>query len=180
MNGYVLDGCTLLNLYCAWGSIANLKAFPVAFHLGTAVASEIHYVRAFDAKGHIISKKMTTVELARHYSLQELAPNSMEIELMVFLSEWLDDGEAQGLAIAASRDMVFCTDDGAVRKLIEAQGMQVNLTSTPELLQNWAGEDTLRLASLPACVKRVMELGKFRPHRLSPHLNWWMSVLDKS
>lgn len=178
MNGYVLDGCTLINLYCAWGSIANLKAFPAPFNIGTTVASEIHYVRDFDSKGTIVAKQLSTADLARHYALQELTPTPVEIELMVRLSEWLDDGEAQGLAIAASRDMIFCTDDGAVQKVVDAQKMRASLTSTPALLQIWAGEDAHRLSKLPALLKRITELGKFRPHRSSPHLSWWMNLLE--
>ncbi|TDK26187.1 hypothetical protein E2F46_06205 [Luteimonas aestuarii] len=177
MNGYVLDSCTLLNLYCAWGSIANLKAFPVRFYLGTGVEAEIHHVREFDARGGIVGKKLSTVELARHYPLEALAPTTAETELMVRMSQWLDDGEAQGLAIAVSRNMVFCTDDGAVRKLLKAQAIEAKLATTPELLQGWAGSDTKRLATLPDAVRRVVELGKFRPHRSSPHFEWWTHTL---
>jgi len=178
MTGYVLDACTLINLYCAWGSVANLKAFPAPFHVGTAVAAEIHYVRELDSKGHIFSKKLSTAELSRHYALQELLPSSQEIDLMVKLAKWLGDGEAEGLAIAASRGMVFCTDDGAVRKVVEAQAMPVSLASTPTLLQIWAGQDPHHLNTLPDLVKRVSDLGKFRPHRSDAHLSWWMRNLD--
>lgn len=179
MSGYVLDGCTLINLYCAWGSIANLKSFPRPFHIGTIVASEILYVRDFDDKGNVVAKNLTAMEMARHYSLRELTPTSSEVELMVRLSKWLDDGEAQGLAIATSRKMTFCTDDGPVQKAVDALGIRANITSTPALLLNWAGTDSHRLGTLPGLVKRITELGRFRPHRSSPHFSWWMSRLDE-
>lgn len=178
MTGYVLDACTLINLYCAWGSVANLKAFPAPFHVGAAVAAEIHYVRDLDSRGHIVSKKLNTSELFRHYSLQELLPNSQEVDLMVKLAKWLGDGEAEGLAIASSRDMVFCTDDGAVRKVVEAERIHVSLASTPTLLQVWAAQNPHHLNTLPDLVKRISDLGKFRPHRSDPHLSWWMRNLD--
>lgn len=180
MKGYVLDGCTLINLYCAWGSIANLNCFPAPFHIGTAVASEVHYVRDFDSKGNVVAKNLSAIELARHHPLHELAPTSEEIELMVRLSAWLDDGEAQGLAIAASRSMEFCTDDGAVQKVVAALGIQTNLASTPSLLLAWAGNEPHRLGTLPTMVKRITELGRFRPHHSSPHYSWWMNKLDES
>jgi hypothetical protein len=178
MTGYVLDSCTLINLYCAWGSVANLRAFPDPFHVGAAVAAEIHYVRDFDSKGHIVSKKLSTAELARHYPLPTLAPSADEIELIVKLAEWIDDAEAEALAIAASRDMIFCTDDGAVRRLVEAQSIPVSLASTPTLLQAWAAQDPHHLLTLPDLVRRITDLGKFRPHRSDPHLSWWMRNLD--
>lgn len=180
MKGYVLDGCTLINLYCAWGSIANLKSFSATFHVGTSVASEIHYVRDFDARGNVVAKNLSIAELARHHPLRELMPTPAEVELMVRLSEWLDDGEAQGLAIATSRDMAFCTDDGAVLKVVSALDTQAKLASTPTLLLSWAGNDPHRLGTLPTLVKRIAELGRFRPHRSSPHFSWWMSTLDES
>lgn len=180
MKGYVLDGCTLLNLYCAWGSIESLKAFPAPFHLGTAVAAEIHYVREFDGKGLIVSKKMSAADLSRSYALQVIAPTDPELELTVRLSMWLDDGEAQGLALAASRGMTFCTDDGAVRKVVEVHRLRAGLASTPDLLQAWVGADEQRHAALPRLVKRVTDLGKFRPHRQSHQFDWWMSILAKA
>lgn len=179
MNGYVLDGCTLLNLYCAWGGIGNLKAFPATFHIGTAVGSEIHYVREYEAQGYISNRKLSTTDLAQQYPLQQLSLTSRELDLMVHLSRWLDDGEAQGLAIAVSRDLCFCTDDGAVHRLIVAQGLHGRLISTPELLQAWAGEDPGRLASLPSAVRRTTKLGKFTPNRSSPHLSWWRQMLGE-
>jgi predicted nucleic acid-binding protein len=178
MTGYVLDSCTLINLYCAWGSVANLKAFPDPFCVGAAVAAEIHCVREFDSRGHIVGKKLSTPDLARNYALHELKPSAQEVNLMVQLAKFLGDGEAEGLAIAASRDMVFCTDDGAIRKVVEAQGIQVSLASTPTLLQVWAAQSPDNLNSLPNMVKRVTDLCKFRPHRSDAHLSWWMRNLD--
>lgn len=180
MNGYVLDGCTLLNLYSAWGSLANLKDFSEPFHLGPAVASEILYVRDFDVRGDVATKNLTVMEMSRHYLPLELAPTPAEVELMVRLSGFLDDGEAEGLAIAASRCMNFCTDDGAVQKVIDTLGLRVDVTSTPAILLGWASDHPCRIGVLPALVKRITELGRFRPSRSSPHCSWWARMLRES
>ncbi|MCD9098062.1 hypothetical protein LU699_13035 [Luteimonas fraxinea] len=179
MNGYVLDACTLLNLYCAWGGIRNLHAYPVGFHLGTAAASEIHHVREYDSKGCVVDKRMSTTDIGRSYPLRLLSPTPVELDLTVHLARWLGDGEAQGLAIAASRGLFFCTDDGAVQKLLNKERLYAQLISTPELLKVWAGNDLTRLASLPTAVRRVRDLGKFTPNRSSPHLAWWAQQLDE-
>ena len=178
MNGYVLDGCTLINLYCAWGSIDNLASLSAPFHIGATVASEIIYVRDYDDEGNVVTRDLTATEMSRHQLLRELQPTSAEVDLMVRLSEWLDDGEAEGLAIAASREMTFCTDDGPVQKAADALGIRANITSTPALLLSWAENDPPNLETLPGLVKRITELGRFRPHRSSQYFSWWMKNLE--
>lgn len=177
MTGYVLDCCTLLNLHCAWGGIWNLKSFPSQFHLGSIVAREVFYVREFDATGRVFDKTLTASDLSSQCALPILFPTEAELDETARLSRWLDDGEAEGLAIAASRGMAFCTDDGAVNRLVLGQDLQVLLVSTPELLQTWARGNANRIASLPAAVKRIAGLGRFTPSRSSPHLDWWIKNL---
>lgn len=174
MTGYILDCCTLLNLYCGWGGLQNLRLIGGNFHVGSTVASEAVYVRDYGDAGEVIQRQLVFADLHRQCRLATLKLTSQqELALMVRLASSMDDGEAEGLAMAVCRGLSFCTDDGAVYKLVAAESLQVRLVSTPEILRTWAGNDAERQATLPAVVRRAFELAKFRPHRSSPHQAWW-------
>lgn len=179
MTSHILDCCTLLNLHCGWGGLENLKFFDGDFHVGATVASEAAFIRDYgDTDAGLIRRKLNFSQLRRQCRLTTLKLASpQEIDMMVHLASSMDDGEAEGLAIAACRGMSFCTDDGAVYKLVAAEGMQVRLVSTPELLQTWAGGEPARQVLLPTVVRRASELAKFRPHRSNPHRAWWDQLL---
>lgn len=181
MTGYILDCCTLLNLYCGWGGLHDLHALDGSFHIGATVASEALYVREYSPEGQIARRKLDLRDVCRQYPLARISLSTQrEKALMVRLAGSLDDGEAEGLAMAACRGLGFCTDDGAVHKLVGSEHLNVRLVSTPELLQAWAGKDPHRQASLPHTVRRATELGKFSPHRSSPHSDWWIQLLSKN
>lgn len=178
MSGYILDCCTLLNLHCGWGGLQNLHAIDGAFHVGSTVTSEVLYVRDYNNSGAIISAELSFKDISRKCQLRVLTLSSQEERaLMVRLASIMDDGESEGLAIAACRGYTFCSDDGAVRKVISTEKLRVRVVSTPELLQTWAGDDPRKLALIPAAVKRITELGKFRPHRSTPYYAWWTERL---
>lgn len=174
MTGYILDCCTLINLYCGWGGLQNLSQIGGNFHVGSTVAAEAMYVRDYDGAGELIQRKLAFADLHRQCRLATLKLASQpELALMVRLASSMDDGEAEGLAMAVCRGLSFCTDDGAVYKLVAAESLRVRLISTPEILQTWAGNDAERQSALPTVVRRAFELAKFRPHRSSPHQAWW-------
>lgn len=178
MTAYILDCCTLLNLYCGWGGLQNLNAIDGAFHIGTTVASEALYVRDYDSSGAVVPRRLVFKDLCRHCPMATLKLSSQqELALMVHLASAMDDGEAEGLAMAINRGHAFCSDDSAVQKIVSAERLQVRIVSTPELLQVWAENDPHKLASLPSIVRRATELGKFKPHRSSPYLAWWADKL---
>lgn len=174
MTGYVLDCCTLLNLYCGWGGVQNLRDIAPPFHLGQRVAAELLFVRDFDGDGSLIEQKLSKDELLRQYRFSTLKLSSpMEEDLMVRLATKLDDGEAEGLALASCRGLIFCSDDKPVVEAARAEGLNTVIVSTPELLQAWAGSHAHRTSALPDIVRRVSVLGRFCPHRSSPHRSWW-------
>lgn len=181
MTGYILDCCTLLNLHCGWGGLHNLSRVGGEFHVGSKVASEAIFVREYGSTGGLIRRKLDFAELHRQCRIATLKlASQQEMALMVRLASWMDDGEAEGLAMAVCRGLSFCTDDGAVYKLVVAERMQVRLLSTPEIFQAWAGDDAKRQATLPKAVRRAFDLAKFRPHRSSPQQGWWDELLATS
>ncbi len=177
MTGHVLDACTLLNLYCGWGGVAELRHIPSTCHLPPTIASELLYVREYDAKHGVVYQTLTLSELLRQHPFELPVPTSEEIAVSVALSRTLDDGEAEGLSIASSRGLFFCSDDGAVHKVLLSAGIRASVASTKDLLLAWAGSDAYRLGELPAVVARITKLARFTPHARSPDLGWWKAQL---
>jgi len=174
MTNFVLDCCTLINLYCGWGGLQNLQQIGPSFHLGQRVVDEILFIRDFDDDGSIVNHRLSADEvfLQYHFSILSLS-SAGEENLMVRLATKLDDGEAEGLALASCRGFVFCSDDKPVADAARAEGLNTAIISTPELLQMWAGNNASRLSSLPAIIRRTSILGRFCPHRSSPFRTWW-------
>ncbi|SDW70332.1 hypothetical protein [Lysobacter enzymogenes] len=180
MTGYVLDCCTLLNLYCGWDGLRELADFAESFHVGKAVEGEVLYAFEFQPNGTQVRKSLSMSDLRKEYPLGRLEMTSQEeMDQMVRLAERLGDGEAEGIALATSRQMTFCSDDKPVAEAIRAGGLSVQLISTPELLQLWTSGRPDRLERMPAIVHRITLLGHFMPRSSSPHAAWWRAQLDK-
>ena len=180
MSRYVLDCCTLLNLYCGWNGIQNLSQFGQEWHIGQVALSEARYIREFDVNGQIVSRQIDPSHLLGQFSLNVLSDLSVEeASLRIRLSQMLDDGEAEGLALAVSRGYIFCSDDKPVQDAATALKLTTTIVSTSELLRAWAGNDAERAITLPVVIRRITELSRFIPHRSSQHLSWWQQMLAK-
>lgn len=178
MTCRILDCCTLINLYCGWGGIQKLHDFGGRWCIGAHALSEAKYVREFGAGGAVQSRTIDATALQAQFPLELLAIESdHEAGLLVQTAQLLDDGEAEGLVLAATRGKAFCSDDAVVHRAAVGLGLTVQIMSTPELLLMWADGDVARQEQLPGIVQRISALAKFVPHRTSPHLAWWKSQL---
>ncbi|MDH5824203.1 hypothetical protein QFW77_14575 [Luteimonas sp. RD2P54] len=120
------------------------------------------------------SRTIDAAHLKLHYPLKELTIDSDdEAEMLIRSAALLDDGEAEGLVLAALRGCCFCSDDAVVHRAARDLGLTVKILSTPEILLLWAGNDDDRLHQLPGIVARISELARFTPHKNSQHLAWW-------
>jgi hypothetical protein len=181
MSRYVLDCCTLLNLYCGWSGIQNLSQFGQEWHIGQVALSEAQYIREFGVNGQIVSQQIDPSHLLGQFSLKVLSDLSdEEASLRIKLAHMLDDGEAEGLALATYRGYTFCSDDKPVQEAATALKLPTPIVSTPDLLQVWASNDAQRTTMLRSVIRRITELSRFTPHRSSPHLSWWQQMLAAS
>lgn len=178
MTRRILDCCTLINLYCGWGGIHNLRHFGNDWCIGAQALAEAKYVREYGQDGSVTSRAIDTSHLKRHFPLKELAIQSDdESDMLIRSAKLLDDGEAEGLVLAALRGSAFCSDDAVVHRAARELGLEVEIVSTPEILLLWAADDESRLQQLPGIVGRISELARFTPHRSSQHLEWWKRQL---
>jgi len=179
MSRYVLDCCSLLNLYCGWGGIRELNDFGENWGIGQTALREARYVYEFESDGSRARVEISQESLLRQHPLSILRLNSSEIPLLVELAAKLDDGEAEGMVLAFRRGLVFVSDDRPTQRVATELGFSTPIVSTPELLIEWAGDNPERLNRLPSIVRRIEQLAKFRPHKGSPHLAWWLEILEK-
>lgn len=178
MTCRVLDCCTLINLYCGWGGIQNLHDFGDRWCIGAQALGEAKYVREFGADGSVENRTIDASHLRSQFPLETLAVESdEEAALLVRTAQLLDDGEAEGLTLAALRNKAFCSDDAIVHRAVRELGLTVEIVSTAELLQRWTSDDKARQEQLPGIVQRISVLARFVPHRDSPYLAWWRSHL---
>lgn len=179
MKHYCLDFCTLLNLYCGWGGIQELKSFGSSWSISNTAFEEFTYARAFDANGSVQNIGVDRAALLRQYSLNVHTLNGAgELATFLDLSQIVDDGEAASLAIAAHRSLIFVSDDSPA--LRAALTLNVQTVSTPDLLIEWAGSDPSRNNQLPVIVKTIGILAKFAPAKSSQHRSWWSHMLGLS
>lgn len=178
MSRYLSDCCSLINLYCGFGSIQILHEIGDQWHIGDKALDEAKYSRDLDASGQPLRVDLTPTILQGQYPLSVLSMMSTEENaLFVELAKIMGDGEAQAFVLANSKSLPLLIDDYAAIKGATRSGLNVSTISTPEILISWAANDSTRQGRLPGIVGRIDKLAKFCPHKTSPHLAWWQSML---
>lgn len=174
MRGYILDCCTLLNLYCGWGGIRELSSVLGPWTIGQRALSEAQYARDFAGDGIIKAIPLGPESILEQHAISVFSVESdSEIELFVEMANRLDDGEAECIALAAERSLTLCTDERLAQNEAAARGIEI--ATTPQILEAWASASPSRREQLPSIVSRIEILARFTPHRSSPHLDWWRS-----
>lgn len=180
MSRHVLDCCTLLNLFSGWGGVKELHDFGEEWSIGERALAETGYVQEYGPDGQLERIDLDRTTIFAQYPLTILTLEHAEQLLLLQLAERLDDGEAEGLAMAIARKKVFVSDDRLVRVVARDLGLSVEIAGTPQLLLAWAGTDTARTGRLPRILRRIEDLARFRPHKSDSHYEWWLETLSST
>lgn len=176
MTLVLLDNCSLLNLFAAWGNLAQLKACGGQWHVCDAVVAEAHYVMEDDGKGKLVKQPIDITKEVAAGNLSRCSPESdAESDLTVSLAATVDDGEAMSIAIAKVRGWTVVTDDQKAQEV--AKGLGVAVVDTYEVIQLWAQKSRADAAAIQAMVRRITRLARFIPPKKSPHHDWWIAQL---
>lgn len=178
MSHYLLDACALVNLYCGWGGLRELRKFGASWSVGSTALTEAVYVRDYDVTGSIHKLTLDPTAVVSDGNLQLLSLDTTEehASLMEFAAE-VDDGEAQALSLALHRRRILVTDDRPAIRIANALPLAVQTMGTPEVLMAWAATNTDRQRQLPQVVRRISTLGPFQLKKSSPHYDWWQTLL---
>jgi predicted nucleic acid-binding protein len=178
MSNYILDCCSLINLYCGWGGIQELSRLNKRFCIGEIALAEAKYAREYQAD-RMIPVDVSAVDLLAQYPFQVLRiTDAAEQTNFVEFAKQIDDGEAEALAFAAARKLILVTDDRLAINVAARSNLNVKVIGTSDILIEWANSDQDRKARLPSIVKRISELARFCPHRSDQNFSWWKQLLE--
>lgn len=174
MEDHILDCCSLLNLYTGWAGLKELRELETKWHICDAVFAETEYSREYDAVGHKVVVPLDIGKVARSGVLKTVRPETdAEFEDYVSFAMEIDDGEAQAIAIAKHRNFILLTDDRRAAKFAARSDIAVRTTSTPDVLNTWAGLSVRNEARLHKIIPRIADLAKYSPATESSLYVWW-------
>jgi len=173
----IWDACSLLNLVATDRAIDILSSMGrESFVPEKVLREEVLYLRPLEQADKNELEAIDPQPLIAAGVLSPLLLSPEEGELYIDFASQVDDGEAQCLAIAASRSYCLASDDGAAIRVAEQRIPTIPVITTPEWLQEWicaAPEVDCR-----AVVQSITIRARFRPRRKSPFAAWWQSCLE--
>lgn len=172
MTHYCLDACSIINLFCGWGGIQELHSFGTSWSTTTTALGEFKDVRVQQPDGTIVRAPLDHDLLLKEYPLTvhtEFHPQ--EVATATELSALIDDGEAECLAIAKYRELIFVSDDGPA--ILAAEELGVQTASSLDLIIVWSELEASRPARLAEIVKRIEVLARYVPPRSHSRKGWW-------
>ncbi|MDR3706911.1 MAG: hypothetical protein P4L33_01310 [Capsulimonadaceae bacterium] len=173
----IWDACSLLNLAATNREIEILSSMGRQSYVPEKVLrDEVLYLRPFEQRDKDELELIDPQPLVVAGVLTPLVLSSEEYELYVDFASQVDDGEAQCLAIAASRSYCLASDDGAALRVAREWTPAISVITTPEWLQTWL--NSTPNVDCRVVVQMVTKRAKFRPRRTSALLSWWQSCLE--
>ena len=138
----------------------------------TTALGEFKDVRIQQTDGTIVRVPISHELLLEQYPLTvhtEFHPQ--EVVTATNLGALIDDGEAECLAIAKHRELIFVSDDGPA--ILAAEGLGVRTASSLDLIIAWSELDASRPARLTEIIERIEVLARYVPPRSHPRKEWW-------
>lgn len=174
MTHYCLDACSLINLHCGWGGVRELHVLGGTWSTSMAAARECRRIREFREDGSIGTRDVEPFEFFQGSPLVVHTANEEEMDTAMRLAAVVDDGEAECLALAKHRDLVFVSDDLPAIRLAAAEGIET--TTFVGVLRGWVELDATRLLRMPDIAGRIAALARHVPSPSNPELNWWTAA----
>jgi hypothetical protein len=172
MTHYCLDACSIINLFCGWGGIQELHSFGMSWSTTTTALGEFREVRVQQSDGSITRSPIEHRLILEQYPLTVHSNLGPEIlATAATLSEEIDDGEAECLAVSLHRGLIFVSDDSLA---VSAAGrLSVRAASSLDLISDWAELEPTRLHLLGEVLGRIETLARYVPPRSHPRRGWW-------
>jgi hypothetical protein len=180
LDDRIIDCCSLINLYTGWRGLDELRSIAGTWYVGDRVLDqEAQYTRDHDAEGNITTVTLDLRQAEESGAIRRVTLDTpAEIDLYVELSQELDDGEAQAMAIAKIRGFTLLTDDAKARRFAKSAELAVSTVSTATILQRWAALDPSHELRIRQVVQRSTTLARSRPRQDDPAFDWWEEMLD--
>lgn len=174
----ILDACVLLNLK-ATGIIQDiLGVIAQNVVICVLVKEESFYLRKEE---DINESESVDIDDLINQGIIQLCDfeNIDEQNLFVNLAAELDDGEAMSMAIALSRNCHLATDDKKARRIFNENAKDNKLlTSTTDLIKEWAENENIDDLTIKSILLKVERKASFRPPKSDINLQWWNDILS--
>ena len=175
----ILDTCALLNLIATGVIQEILSVIAQNSIICVLVQNESRHLRKED---DISEKENVDLEPLINSKVIQLCDFETpdEQQLFVNLAVDLDDGEAMSVAIALSRNWYLATDDKPARRLFTENSHNNRLlTSTSDLIKEWAEKENIDDLAIKPILLKVERKASFRPPKSDVNLQWWNYILSK-
>lgn len=184
----ILDTCCILN-FCASGYFLDiLKSIPAIMTVAEVVnTQELLTFRRVEGDDNNDSSDDKTNQGSSHFEqavaqkLLTVVDFESETEAETFLNyaaEMKDDGESATGAIAFHRNWAIATDDKKATKFLKQAAPQLQIVTTPEVIQHWSMIANLSASELRIVVKTIRKRGKYMPPKAHPLLKWWQDAMS--
>ncbi len=173
----VLDACVVINLVATNRPLLEYSPSGTPFLLGERAAEEALYLAPADETE---PQRIDIAAPPTSDGVQIVRLAGEENGLFVELAHMLDDGEAEAMAIAASRGMALATDDRKARRVATELPSAIRLVSTSDLMRSWASTNEIADAAVSAALVAIERRASFVPARNDPNREWWAATATAS
>lgn len=182
-NGdYLIDACSLLNLFGSRRCEEILRVIPGACAIVDRVAQEAIYVFRGGDGPDARERERVDIEPLRQVGLLRGIGVETDAEAATFvaLAAELDDGEALTCALAIHRGAAVVTDDRKALNLLRARAPDVDVFTTSQLVRRWAETNSVTAAAVRAALLDIQDRARFIPSRSDPLYVWWQDAAGRA
>jgi predicted nucleic acid-binding protein len=175
-NTFVIDACSLLNLYATGkfreiGVALGLKVLIVDY----VISQEALYIKSEDLTG---KHPLVLDSLIDNGILEVIQLASKEQEAFIDLATDLDDGEAMTIAVSISRGYGVITDDRKAIKTVQSYKGRIALLTTLQMVKSWGELTGEREPEIKKVLTRIRSLSNYVPGENHPLYAWWSRIMD--
>jgi predicted nucleic acid-binding protein len=172
----IQDACVLINLLGS-GRFRDIAAgCGLEFAIVSTVSRETLYLHSLDPS---VREQIDLQPLVKDGILKILDPENEQEKLRyIELALSLDDGEAESIAIAESRNCALATDDKKARRVIQNEKIKIEIWSTCSLLQLWQKKCSISDADMKNVLQNIVARARYHPKTGHPDYNWWASLFS--
>jgi len=172
-NDHIIDTCCLINILAS-GKVGEILASTQAFYIGEQASKESLYLNQYDDESmkRIGRMKVDLMPLLANDSLVLCKlETGEEYERYLYFAERLDDGEAEALALALSRNWTVATDDKKAVRIAGEHGIKT--ISTLQIVMHWVKKNRVGKKELQEVMTAIHRLASFFPSPRLPGYDEW-------
>ncbi|ASV10540.1 MULTISPECIES: hypothetical protein [Leptospira] len=175
---FLMDACILINLMAAEILSEIVENSGLKFAISSfIVEKEVHFV--FQEKDAGLYKiKIDISDFTDSGKIIKMYLEDNEAQMVVDLSQDVDDGEAYTIALAVCRKLNMVSDDKKAGRLFRKLQKDGVLLSTEALLYRWAKKNFVSLERLKNVLLKIEKCARYLPPKDSEFYLWWREVKE--